>query len=140
MIDAVNRQSTVLPGDFIGTLKAQNLEQAAEQFEAMFLRSMMQQMRKASDALAADNDPFNSKQQRMMRDFYDDKLASQLASQRSSGIANMLISQLDPQVQGMERSLKFQKGNVAFDNQETQPPVELSTPVIPVISRGQESS
>lgn len=69
MIDAINRQSTVLPGDFTGTLKAQNLDQAAEQFEAMFLRSMMQQMRKASDALAADDDPFNSKQQRMMRDF-----------------------------------------------------------------------
>ncbi|NLS52841.1 peptidoglycan hydrolase [Hafnia alvei] len=139
MIDAINRQSTVLPGDFTGTLKAQNLDQAAEQFEAMFLRSMMQQMRKASDALAADDDPFNSKQQRMMRDFYDDKLASQLASQRSSGIATMLINQLDPQVKGMERALKIESENVASDPVEAQEPVELETPVIPVLSRGQES-
>lgn len=139
MIDAINRQSTVLPGDFTGTLKAQNLDQAAEQFEAMFLRSMMQQMRKAADALAADDDPFNSKQQRMMRDFYDDKLASQLASQRSSGIATMLINQLDPQVKGMERALKIEGENVASDSVEAQKPVELETPVIPVLSRGQES-
>ncbi len=64
------------------------------QFEAVFMRTLLQQMRKAAEVLAADDDPFNSKQQRMMRDFYDDKLASTLASQRSSGIANLLIQQL----------------------------------------------
>jgi flagellar protein FlgJ len=75
----------------------------------------------------------------MMRDFYDDKLASQLASQRSSGIATMLINQLDPQVKGMERALKIEGENVASDSVEAPEPVELETPVIPVLSRGQES-
>ncbi len=94
MIEAINKSSPVMPGSFVGDLQPQNLEQAAVQFEAVFMRTLLQQMRKAAEVLAADDDPFNSKQQRMMRDFYDDKLASTLASQRSSGIANLLIQQL----------------------------------------------
>jgi len=131
MINSINRQTTVLPGDIAGQAKPQNIEQAAEQFEAMFLRSMMTQMRKASDALAADDDPFNSKQQRMMRDFYDDKLSSQLASQRSSGIADMIIAQMTPQ---NGSGLKVGRESAAL----TQQPKELTTPVIPVMRRGQE--
>lgn len=96
MFNAINRQPPLLPGDITGQAKPQNVAQAAEQFEAMFLHSLMQQMRKASDALVADDDPFNSKQQRMMRDFYDDKLASLLASQRASGIAALIVAQLEP--------------------------------------------
>ena len=79
MLDAINRQTAILPGDMTGQVKPQNLEQAAEQFEALMLKSMLSQMRKAADVLGEDN-PFNSKQQRMMRDFYDDKMASELAS------------------------------------------------------------
>lgn len=96
MLNAINRQTAILPGDITGQVKPQNLEQAAEQFEALMLRSMLSQMRKASDVLGEDN-PFNSKQQRMMRDFYDDKMASELASQRSTGIAQMIVNQLSPQ-------------------------------------------
>ncbi|AIR04334.1 MULTISPECIES: rod-binding protein [Cedecea] len=129
MINPINRQQTVLPGDMTGQVKPQNVEQAAEQFEAMFLRSMMQQMRKASDAMAAEDSPFNSKQQRMMRDFYDDRLASELASQRSTGIAGMIIAQLVP------AGVKAEAKSAALPQQ----PSELATPVIPVMRRGQES-
>ncbi len=131
MINSINRQTSVLPGEITGQVKPQTLEQAAEQFEAMFLRSLMTQMRKASDALAADNNPFNSKQQRMMRDFYDDKLASQLASQRSSGIAGMIIAQMTPQ---SGDGLKVVGESAALSQQ----PKELTPPVIPVMRRGQE--
>lgn len=131
MLDAINRQTTILPGDIAGQVKPQNIEQAAEQFEAMFLRSMMSQMHKASDALAVDDSPFNSKQQRMMRDFYDDKLSSQLASQRSSGIADMIIAQLGQQ---NGEGLKVGGESVAL----TQQPQELTPPVIPVMRRGKE--
>ncbi|MCT4716198.1 rod-binding protein [Enterobacteriaceae bacterium H18W14] len=131
MLNAINRQTNILPGDIAGQVKPQNIEQAAEQFEAMFLRSMMTQMRKASDALAADDSPFNSKQQRMMRDFYDDKLSSQLASQRSSGIADMIIAQLGSQ---NGEGLKVGGESAAL----TEQPKELTTPVIPVMRRGQE--
>lgn len=129
MLNAINRQTAILPGDLSGQVKPQNLEQAAEQFEALMLRSMMSQMRKASDVLGEDN-PFNSKQQRMMRDFYDDRLASDLASQRSTGITQMIINQLSPQV---NTPLKKTDEMTALEEQ----PKELKTPVVPVM-RGQE--
>ncbi|MEO3989841.1 rod-binding protein [Pseudocitrobacter cyperus] len=125
MVNAINRQTSILPGDITGQVKAQNLEQAAEQFEALMLRSMLSQMRKAADVLGEDN-PFNSKQQRMMRDFYDDKLASELASQRSTGIAQMIINQLSPQG---NTPLKDAGALVALKEQ----PNELKTPVVPVM-------
>ncbi|MBZ6397219.1 MULTISPECIES: rod-binding protein [Pantoea] len=130
MLDAITRNSAMLPGDMTGQVKPQNLEQAAEQFEAMFLRSLMKEMRKASQALA-DGNPFDSKQQRMMQEFYDDKLTSQLASQRSTGIAQMIITQLGPQQ------------SAAFKNSQSmaalqQHPQLLKTPVVPVMRRGQE--
>lgn len=96
MLNAINRQQTILPGDMTGLAKPQNLEQAAEQFEAMMLRSMLSQMRKASDVLGEDN-PFSSKQQRMMRDFHDDRLAAELASMRTTGMTQMIVNQLSPQ-------------------------------------------
>jgi len=130
MLQAIKPQTSVLPGDFTGQVKPQNLEQAAEQFEGIFLRSMLQQMRKASEALV-DNNPFDSKQQRMMRDFYDDKLASQLASQRSTGIAQMIITQLGPQESA---PLKNSQGMVALQEH----PKTLTPLVVPVIRRGQE--
>ena len=130
MLDAITSKMTTLPGDMTGQVKPQNLEQAAEQFEAMFLRSLMKEMRKASQALVDDN-PFDSKQQRMMQEFYDDKLTSQLASQRSTGIAQMIITQLGPQD---SPALKNTQGLVALQKQ----PQQLTPPVVPVMRRGQE--
>ncbi len=117
MLNAINRQTAILPGDITGQVKPQNLEQAAEQFEALMLRSMLSQMRKAADVLGEDN-PFNSKQQRMMRDFYDDKLAFQLASQRSTGIAQMIVNQLSPQA---TTPLKNEAEAVAIQGQAQEP-------------------
>ncbi|OAE08576.1 peptidoglycan hydrolase [Pantoea sp. OXWO6B1] len=131
MVQAITSGKNMLPADMGGEVKPQNLEQAAEQFEAMFLRSMMKQMRKASQALADNNNPFDSKQQRMMQEFYDDKLASQLASQRSTGIAHMIISQLGSRA---DEALKIAPDRVAL-NQHSQ---QLAPPVLPVMYRGQE--
>lgn len=93
-ISGTGMMNNAIVGDISGTARPQNLEQAAQQFEALFLRSMLSQMRKSADVLASDDSPFNSKQQRIMRDMYDDTLATSLASQRSGGIANLLIQQL----------------------------------------------
>ena len=69
------------------------LDMAAEQFEAMFLQQVLKQMRKAGDALAADN-PMRSRELDTMRDFYDGVLAETLSSKRQTGIADMLVKQL----------------------------------------------
>lgn len=95
MIDAIG--SKAVAPDFTGTPRPQGLEQAAEQFEALFLRNMLAAMRKSTDVLAGEDGLFSSKESRHLRDFYDDALAQNLASQRSTGIASLLIQQLSPQ-------------------------------------------
>ncbi|QKJ85638.1 Flagellar protein FlgJ [Paramixta manurensis] len=97
MIDSISRGAVT--ADFIGSKRPQGLEQAAEQFEAMFLRNMLQAMRKSTDVLASEDGMFSSKESRNLRDFYDDALAQNLASQRSTGIASLLIQQLSPLVE-----------------------------------------
>lgn len=130
MIQSVNRRTAVLPGDISGQVRPQNLAEAAGQFEALFLRSMLKEMRKAADVLGEGN-PFNSKQQQLMRDFYDDALAQQLASQQSTGIARMIIQQLTPQGAG---ALKNGDAMAALQQQ----PQSLNPPVVPVLRRAKE--
>lgn len=96
MIDRISTPFSPINGDVIAGAKPTNLEQAAEKFEAMFLRTMLSEMRKGTDAFAGENGMFSSREARNLRDFYDDALAHQLASQRSTGIANVLIKQLSP--------------------------------------------
>lgn len=69
------------------------LQMAAEQFEAMFLQQVLKQMRKANDALASDSS-FKSNDMETMRDLHDSALAESLASQRQTGIADMIVKQL----------------------------------------------
>ncbi len=96
MIERIHSSPAAIAGDFTGSIKPQNLEQAAEKFEAMFLRNLLSEMRKGTDALSGEDGMFNSREARNMREFYDDALAQDLASQRSTGIANVLIKQLSP--------------------------------------------
>lgn len=79
--------------DGIGNAREQQLQAAAEQFEALFLQQILKQMRKASDVLAAGN-PMRSRELDTMRDFYDEVLAETLAGRKQTGIADMLVKQL----------------------------------------------
>ncbi|AEB56259.1 lytic transglycosylase domain-containing protein [Ectopseudomonas mendocina] len=79
--------------DGIGTAREQQLQAAAEQFEALFLQQILKQMRKASDVLAEGN-PMRSREMDTMRDFYDEVLAETLAGRKQTGIADMLVKQL----------------------------------------------
>lgn len=79
--------------DGIGTPRREQLEVAAEQFEALFLQQILKQMRKASDVLSADN-PMRSRELDTMRDFYDEVLAETLAGKKQTGIADLLVKQL----------------------------------------------
>ena len=69
------------------------LENAAEQFEAMFLQQILKQMRKAGDVLS-EGSPLRSRQTDTLREFHDEALARTLASHRKTGIADMLVKQL----------------------------------------------
>lgn len=65
------------------------MRQAAEAFEAIFLRQMIGSMRQARLA----EDVFGSQATEQFRDMGDAQLAESMARQRSFGIAEMLLNQ-----------------------------------------------
>ncbi|WDD99316.1 rod-binding protein [Thalassomonas actiniarum] len=78
------------------TNKAEGLEQAADQFETLFLQMVLKSMRDASDALSDEDSLVSSKQERMYRDMYDGQLTMAMINKGSIGIADAMVKQLSP--------------------------------------------
>ena len=70
------------------------LQEAAQQFEAIFVQMMLKSMRKAQDALADENSPFNSEQVKFYRDMHDQQLAADLTSNGGMGLADIIVKQM----------------------------------------------
>ncbi|MDN8598415.1 rod-binding protein [Citrobacter sp. S2-9] len=81
-------------------IKDNDLQKASQQFEAIFLRNMLKEMRKTNELFDSKDNPFNSDSVRMMQGFYDDQLCNSLAQQHGIGIAAMIVRQLSPQRRG----------------------------------------
>lgn len=77
-------------------IKANDLQKAAQQFEAIFLRNMLKEMRKTNEIFDSKDNPFNSDSVRMMQGFYDDTLCNLMSQQQGVGIAAMIVKQLSP--------------------------------------------
>ncbi len=73
------------------------LQEAAQQFEAIFVQMMLKSMRKAQDALADEDSPFNSEQVKFYRDMHDQQLAVDLSSNGGLGLADLIVKQLGQQ-------------------------------------------
>lgn len=84
---------SAMAGGSVSAGRDAQLQVVAEQFEALFLQQVLKQMRKAGDALSADN-PMRSREMSTMNDFYDGTLADTLASKKQTGIADLLVAQL----------------------------------------------
>jgi flagellar protein FlgJ len=70
------------------------LQEAAQQFEAIFVQMMLKSMRKAQDTLADEDSPFNSQQVKFYRDMHDQQLATDLTSSGGMGLADIIVKQL----------------------------------------------
>ncbi|WP_330983824.1 MULTISPECIES: rod-binding protein [Enterobacterales] len=77
-------------------IKDNDLQKASQQFEAIFLRNMLKEMRKTDAIFDSKDNPLNSDSVRMMQGLYDDQLCNSLA-QHGIGIADMIVRQLSPQ-------------------------------------------
>lgn len=75
-------------------IKSQQIDKAAEQFEAIFLRNLMKQMRETNAVFESKDDPMNSESGRMMQSMFDDKLCDQVAHQHGIGLAALIVKQL----------------------------------------------
>lgn len=102
------------------------LETVAGQFEAMFLQMVLRQMRSSSDVLAEKDNPFSSQQYGVFRDMYDGQLAIEMAKKKQSGIADMLVKQLGPNV-GMDTdSIAQSDAHFGGQDDKKQPPQQLA--------------
>ncbi len=75
-------------------VRQQKIEKAAQQFEAMFLRNLMKQMRETNQLFESKDDPMNSESGRMMQGMYDDALCDRLTQGHGIGLAAMIVKQL----------------------------------------------
>ncbi|HBC80798.1 MAG TPA: rod-binding protein [Escherichia sp.] len=81
----------------VSTVRENHLRQAAQQFEAIFMRQMLKEMRKVDALLDSKDNPLNSDAGRMMQGLYDDTLCDALARQQGMGIAELIVKQLSAQ-------------------------------------------
>ncbi|MCF2948150.1 flagellar assembly peptidoglycan hydrolase FlgJ [Paraglaciecola aquimarina] len=70
------------------------LEEAAKQFEGIFVQMMLKSMRKAQDVMADKDSPFNSEQVKFYRDMHDKQLSNDLSDNGSIGLADIIVRQL----------------------------------------------
>ncbi|AVJ55355.1 flagellar assembly peptidoglycan hydrolase FlgJ [Idiomarina sp. OT37-5b] len=91
-----NHSLDALRKEAFGDNKEQALRAAAQQFEAIFLNMVLGSMRKANDVFAEGN-MLNSRYGNMYRDMYDQQLTSELSSQGSLGLADLMVKQLSGQ-------------------------------------------
>lgn len=90
------------------------LQEAAKQFEAIFVQMMLKSMRKAQDAMADEKSPFNSQQVKFYRDMHDQQLAVDLSTRGNMGIAELIVQQLSPGKDGfMPASAVRENANLA---------------------------
>ena len=74
------------------------LARAAEDFEAMFIRELLSQMRRVTQEFAGDDSVFSNPLHGGMQDYADMQLADTLARQRAFGVADAILGQLAPEL------------------------------------------
>lgn len=93
----INGTAPTTPAVATDPIKAKQLDKlrdAAQQFEAVFLRQMISSMRQAS----LGDDILGSEASNQFRDMGDARTADEMAKKGTLGVAEMLLKQFAPQV------------------------------------------
>ncbi|CUS47206.1 MAG: flagellar rod modification muramidase FlgJ [Idiomarinaceae bacterium HL-53] len=72
------------------------LREAAQHFESIFMNQLLSSMRQANEIFAEGN-PLNTQYTKFYQDMQDQQMASELSSQGSLGLADLIVQQLSPQ-------------------------------------------
>ena len=107
MINSLNSQTPATGGE-ANTQRRQELRQAAQAFEAVFIRQLIGSMRSAKLA----DDMFGSQATEQFRDMADSRLADSMAQQGTFGIAELLTAQFE-----RHRSVQAPQTGAAADAQ-----------------------
>ena len=90
MINSLNSQTPATGGE-ANVQRRQELRQAAQAFEAVFIRQLIGSMRNAKLA----DDMFGSQATEQFRDMADGRLADSMSQQGTFGIADLLTAQFE---------------------------------------------
>jgi peptidoglycan hydrolase FlgJ len=90
VINSLNNQTPATGGDG-NAQRQQELRQAAQAFEAVFVRQLLGSMRSAKLA----DDMFGSQATDQFRDMADARLADTMSQRGTFGIADMLVAQFE---------------------------------------------
>ncbi|GAA6170834.1 flagellar assembly peptidoglycan hydrolase FlgJ [Colwellia sp. KU-HH00111] len=88
-LNAIRQQSKGADGEG----KQAALQEAAQQFEAIFMQMLLKSMRKAQEVLESDS-PFNSQSTKFYRDMHDQQLGLELSSNGTLGLSELIVRQL----------------------------------------------
>ena len=94
------------------------LEEAAKQFEAIFVQMLLKSMRKAQDAIADKDSPFNSEQVKYYRDMHDQQMATDMSTNGSIGLAEVIVQQMGINNGVMPASAVRSDGNLSSINRQ----------------------
>lgn len=99
---SVSDKSFYLDQQSLTSLKYDNsqlgLMAAAQQFEALFIQSMLKRMRAASEALSNEDNPLSTKSSNLFQGMLDAQLAQTISRQSQFGLAEMIYQQLASRV------------------------------------------
>lgn len=94
-LDAL-RQSALNSGDASTDASKAALKKAAAQFEAIFTQMLLKSMRKANEGFEDKESPLNSSSVKFFEEMHDQQLASELSTNGSLGLADLIVQQLSP--------------------------------------------
>ncbi len=94
-----------------GESKKAALQEAAQQFEAIFMKMLLKSMRQAQEVLESDS-PFNSESTKFYRDMHDQQMAVELSSNGSLGLSDLIVRQLGGDENFTPRTILRNDGNL----------------------------
>ncbi|WP_024611507.1 flagellar assembly peptidoglycan hydrolase FlgJ [Pseudoalteromonas sp. TB64] len=100
------RKEALTSGDASTDASKAALKKAAAQFEAIFTQMLLKSMRKANEAFEDKESPFNSSGVKFFQEMHDQQLSTELSSNGSLGLADLIVQQLSPD------GKKFMPGSV----------------------------
>ena len=90
------RKEALSGGDASTDASRAALKKAAAQFEAIFTQMLLKSMRKANEAFEDKESPLNSSSVKFFEDMHDQQLSTELSSNGSLGLADLIVQQLSP--------------------------------------------
>lgn len=103
------------------------LQEAAQQFEAIFVQMLIKSMRQANDVLADEDSIFSSQSVKFYRDMHDQQLSTSLSSDGSLGLADIVVKQLSQHLPGSDyqtANVVRNDGNLSSINRQRQQSLE----------------